>query len=283
MDKKRTFASLLKTQMKNIFTLVVVIVILTSCGPYQKALKATDPEVKLGVIDTLLMQEKYTKAVNLFEQIVPVYRGTDKAEGLAIKYAKALYETKDFVNSAYQYERFVNSHPKSEDKEFAMFMAAKSHYEMSNVYSRDQRDTKRAMTKVQDYIDVYPSGKYAIEGNMMISELRLKLDRKAYEIAKNYHHRNKYIPALATFENFIADHPGSEYLDDAQFYMLDSQYSYAIKSTAELVPERLEKAKELYDIFVSRYPESEYLKDAEKIKEKIDNFKLEEIQINYGY
>lgn len=280
MDKKRTFATLLKISMKNLFALLVVVVILTSCGPYQKALKSSDPEVKLGVIDTLLGQEKYSKAVSLFEQIVPVYRGTDKAEGLAIKYAKALFETQDFVNSAYQYERFVNSHPKSEEKEFAMFMAAKSHYEMSNVYSRDQRDTQRAMAKVQDYIDVYPSGQYATEGNKMISELRLKLDRKAYEIAKNYHHREKYIPALATFENFIADHPGSEYLDDAQFYMLDSQYSYAIKSTIDLVPERLEKAKELYNTFVSRYPESEYIKDAEKIKEKIDDFKFEELQIN---
>lgn len=280
MDKKRTFAILLKLRMKNFIALLAVVLILTSCGPYQKALKSTDPEVKLGVIDTLLSQEKYSKAVNLFEQIVPVYRGTEKAEGLAIKYAKALYETRDFPNSAYQYERFVNSHPKSEDREYALFMAAKSHYEMSNVYSRDQRDTQRAMAKVQDYIDIYPSGKYVVEGNAMVSELRLKLDRKAYEIAKNYHHREKYIPALATFENFIADHPGSEYLDDAQFYMLDSQYSYAIKSTAELVPERLEKAKELYNTFVRRYPDSQYIKDAEKIKEKIDDFKFEELQIN---
>lgn len=280
MDKKRTFAILLKISMKNFFALLLVLAVLTSCGPYQRALKSTDPEMKLGVIDTLMSQEKYSKAVNLFEQIVPVYRGTEKAEDLAIKYAKALYETRDFPNSAYQYERFVNSHPKSEDREYALFMAAKSHYEMSNVYSRDQRDTQRAMAKVQDYIDIYPSGKYAVEGNVMVSELRLKLDRKAYEIAKNYHHREKYIPALATFENFIADHPGSAYLDDAQFYMLDSQYSYAIKSTAELVPERLEKAKELYNTFVSRYPESEYIKDAEKIKEKIDDFKFEELQIN---
>jgi len=279
MDKKRTFATLLKISMKNFFAFIVILAVLTSCGPYQKALKSTDPEVKLGVIDTLLSQEKYSKAVSLFEQIVPVYRGTDKAEGLAIKYAKALFETRDFPNSAYQYERFVNSHPKSEDREFALFMAAKSHYEMSNVYSRDQRDTKKAMAKIQDYIDIYPSGKYATESNAMISELRLKLDRKAYEIAKNYHHREKFIPALATFENFISDHPGSEFLDDAQFYMLDSQYRYAIKSTVELVPERLQKAKELYDTFVSRYPDSEYLKDAEKIKDKIENFKLEP-QIN---
>lgn len=275
MDKKRTFAILINVRMKYIFLFLILLLAITSCGPYQQALKSTDPEVKLAVIDTLLGQEKYGKAVNLFEQIVPVYRGTEKAEGLAIKYAKALYQTRDYVNSAYQYERFVNSHPKSDQKEFAMFMAAKSHYQMSNVYSRDQRDTDRAMTKVQDYIDVYPNGEYVSEGNAMISELRLKRDRKAYEIAKNYHHREKYIPALATFENFIADHPGSEYLDDAQFYMLESQFEYAIKSQFELVPERLEEAKKLYDTFVNRYPDSEYRKDADKIKEKIDNFKLE--------
>lgn len=264
----------MKKPMKQFLMLLIFTCLLGACGPYQRAYKSTDAEVKLVVIDTLLKQEKYSKAVNLFKQIVPLYRGTDKAEALAIKYAKAFYETKDYVNSAYQYERFVNSYPNSKDKELASYMAARSYYQMSNVYSRDQRDTDRALSKLQDYIDAFPNGKYVDEGNKMVSELRLKLDRKAYEIAKKYYHREKYIPAIATFENFIADHPGSTYLDDAHFYLLDSQYNYAIKSTEELIEERLGKAMKYYDIFASRYPESEYAKDAAKIKENIEEFKL---------
>lgn len=236
--------------------------------------KSTDNEVKLAMIDTLLKREKYSKAVNLFDQIIPQYRGTDKAEALSIKYAKALYETRDYPNSAYQYERFVQSHPASDNREYAAFMGAKSHYHMSAVYSKSQVNTDRALAKLQDYINLYPDGEYAEQANGLVSELRYKLDRKAYEIAKNYHHRNRYIPAIKSFENFIVQHPGSEFMDDAQFYLIDSQYLYALKSRNELVPERLELATKYYNTFVSRFPTSEYREDADEIMENINDYKI---------
>lgn len=259
--------------MKNYIVLILLSIIAVSCGPYQKALKSTDNEMKLAMIDTLLKNEKYSKAVTLFDQIIPAYRGTDKAEALSIKYAKALYETRDYPNSSYQFERFVQSHPQSEDREFAGYMAAKSHYEMSALYSKSQVNTDRALAKLQDYINTYPDGKYADDANALVSELRSKLDRKAYEIAKNYHHRNRYIAAIASFENFIIQHPGSEYMDDAQFYLLESEYLYAIKSRDELVEGRMDIAIKYYNTFVSRFPTSEYREDADEIMEKITNYK----------
>ncbi|MGJ8684139.1 MAG: outer membrane protein assembly factor BamD [Nonlabens sp.] len=259
--------------MKNYFVLLLLAIMAVSCGPYQSALKSTDNEVKLAMIDTLLKKEKYGKAVNLFDQIIPQYRGTDKAEELSIKYAKALYESGDYLNSSYQYERFVQSHPASEDREYAAYMGAKSHYKMSSIYSKSQVNTDRALAKLQDYINTFPNGKHADEANGLVSELRYKLDRKAYEIAKNYHHRNRFIPAVKSFENFIIQHPGSEFMDDAQFYLLDSQFLYAMKSRDELIPERLESATKYYNTFVSRFPTSEYREEADEIMEKITEYK----------
>lgn len=275
MYKNCIFANHLKMSMKNYIVLLLLTVTLISCGPYQKALKSTDNELKLTVIDQLLEKEKYSKAVNLFDQIIPAYRGTEKAESLSIKYAKALYETGDFPNSSYQFERFVQSHPLSEDKEFAAYMAAKSHYEMSTLYSKSQLNTDRALAKLQDYINSYPDGVYTDEANILVSELRSKLDRKAYEIAKNYHHRSRFIAAIKSFENFIIQHPGSEYMDDAQYYLLESEYLYAIKSRDELVAGRMDIAIKYYNIFVSRFPTSEYRDDAEEIMEKINKYKSE--------
>jgi outer membrane protein assembly factor BamD len=259
--------------MKKIILLLLSITALKACSPYQEAYKSEDPEVKLQMIDTLIKEEKYSKALTLFEQIVNRYRGTDKAEELSIKYANSFYYTGDYLNSAYQFDRFVQSHPTSKDKEYAMYMAAKSYYEMSPEYSNDQRDTERALVKLQDYIDTYPGGKFTQEANALVEELRLKLDRKAYEIAKNYHHRNRYISAIRAFENFISAHPGSQYLDDAQFYLLESQYLYAINSTDELIPERIGVAIKFYNTFVSRFPASEYRDDADKIMESMNEYK----------
>jgi outer membrane protein assembly factor BamD len=262
--------------MKNLVVVLLLVTTIVSCGSYQKALKSEDNMEKVVMIDTLFAKGKYGKSLALFDQIIPVYRGTDSAAPMAIKYAKALYEDNSYINSAYQYERFIQSHPQNENAEFALFMAAKSHYQMSPIYSKDQNDTNIALTKLQEYINVYPAGDYLNEANVLVGELRDKLDKKAYETAKQYHHfgnfRGGYISAISAFENFILDHPGSDYQDDAQFYLLESQYEYGINSFSDLVPERLAKAKEYYDIFANRYPNSEYKEDADEILAKIEDY-----------
>ncbi len=260
---------------KNIFIFSCIAAFIIACSPYQKALKSEDTMVKVRMIDTLMKKEKYGKAIALFDQVKNKYRGTDSAADMALKYAEALYKDRTYILSANQYERFTTSHPRHPQRDMAAFMAAKSHYQMSEVYSKDQRDTHIALAKLQDYINVYPDGEYVEEANTLVDELRTKLDKKAFEIARNYHHRERYIPAIESFENFILDHPGSTYQDDAHFYILDSQFEYAINSLAELVPERLEVAKKYYDTFARRFPNSEYMEDANEILEKIEAYRPE--------
>jgi outer membrane protein assembly factor BamD len=274
--RKSYLCAPLNVPMKNLVIVLILVTTLASCGSYQKALKSEDNAVKVAMIDSLFAKGKYGKTLALFEQIIPAYRGTDSAAPMAIKYAKALYEDESYINSAYQYERFIQSHPQDPNAEVALFMAAKSHYQMSPIYSKDQTDTNIALTKLQEYINVYPSGEYLAQANSLVDELRDKLDKKAYETAKQYHHfgnfRGGYISAISAFENFILDHPGSDYQDDAQFYLLESQFEYGINSFPELVPERLAKAKKYYDTFAKRYPDSEYKEDADDILAKIEDY-----------
>jgi outer membrane protein assembly factor BamD len=259
--------------MKNSLIVITLLLLIAGCSPYQRALKSEDSAVKIAMIDTLMKKGKYGKTILLFDQIIPKYRGTDSAATMAIKYAKSLYEDENYPTSANQYERFVTSHPTHPDRELATFMAAKSHYRMSTIYSKDQRDTQIALVKLQDYINLFPSGEYSNEANTLVNELRTKLDKKAFEISRNYHHRERYIPAIESFDNFIIDHPGSEYQDDAHFYLLDSQYQYAILSLEIIVEERLELAKKYYDTFAKRFPTSEYMEEAQEIMKNIEAYK----------
>lgn len=274
MYKNCTFAGCLKRFMKNFIVLTILIVTLASCSPYQKALKSTDNDLKLAMIDTLMKKGKYNKTIPLFEQVVTQYSGTDKAPELGIKYGDALFATRLYPTAVGQFQRFTDTYSFDEKAEYATFMVGKSKAQMTRSYGRDQENTKEALALLQDYINAYPEGKYIQEANEEISKLRSLLDKKAYEIAKNYHHREAYIPAIKAFENFITDHPGSEFQDDAQFYLFDSEYQYAILSIDALVGERLAIAEKYYKTFISRYPSSEYRKDADKLMEKINENKF---------
>jgi outer membrane protein assembly factor BamD len=263
--------------MKYSFLFIVSLIFLASCSNYQKALKSDSLELKTKVADSLYEAGKYSKAINLYERVVPQVRGTDSAAPLALKYANALYFDGRYPESGYQFETFKNSYVTSPKREYATFMVGKSLTEMSPVYSKDQTETQRAMSKFQDYINAYPNGEYLEEANELTNELRYKLDKKDYEIAAQYHKRapfsrGGYIAAITTFENYILDHPGSEFQDDAQFYILDSQFKFAINSVPSLIDERLITAKEYYNIFANRYPNSEYKEEADIILREINTF-----------
>ncbi len=263
--------------MKQFTFLFLIVLTLVGCGNYQKALKSEDAKLKLRVADSLYAAGKYGKAINLLEKVVPLYRGTDSAAPVALKYANALYNDGRYPESGYQFETYRNSYAGDPNREYATFMVGKSSYEMAPIYSKDQQPTDKAMAKFQDYINIYPNGEYAEEANGLVDELRYKLDKKAYEIAKNYHKRapfsrGGYTSAITSFENFIIDHPGSEFQDDAQFYLIESQYSYAINSFPSLIPDRLKVAKDYYDTFANRFPESEYRAQADELLVLINDY-----------
>ncbi len=264
--------------MKRIFYLLLTVFVLTSCSQYQDVLKGEDITKKYQLAEELYKAGKYKKALRLFEQIVPSYRGKPQAERVMYYYADTYYQLEDFHLAGYQFERFVKSYPKSDKVEEAGYKGAKSYYELSPRYSLDQGETTKAIDKLQVYINLYPESERLSEANKLVAELRQKLERKYYEIAKQYHHRGKenYKVAIKAFDNFILDFPGSIYKEKALYYKLESQYLFAIGSYDQFVKERLQIAQKYYKNYHKYYKtEGEYLEKATELAEDI-NTRLQE-------
>ncbi|MCF4100931.1 outer membrane protein assembly factor BamD [Gillisia sp. M10.2A] len=242
--------------------LLGLFLVLTSCGEYQKVLKSEEPGVKYTMAEKLYNQAKeenskakFRKALRLLEQIVPQYRGKPQGEKLAFLYADSYFELKDSYNAGYQFERFTQSYPNSDKVEEAAFKSAKSYYFLSPRYDLDQTETVKAIDELQKYIDAYPNGEYLEEANVLAADLRVKLEKKAYEIAKQYHHTTNYKSAIVAFNNFITEYPGSPFREAAFYYRFDSAYKLAINSYQYLMKERLETAKGFYNNYQKYYPE----------------------------
>jgi outer membrane protein assembly factor BamD len=176
----------------------------------------------------------------------------------------------DFYLAGYQFERFETSYPKSDSVETASFKSAKSYYELSPRFSLDQADTKKALDKLQAFINTYPNTQYRSEANELVSELRAKIELKDITVAKQYLKISDYKPAIGAFDNFISDHPGSSFRKDAFFGRLDAAYQLAINSVPRLIDERLNAALDYYNSFVKYYEESELMPDAEIIFKDIN-------------
>ena len=260
--------------MKNIFYTLLITVVLSSCSEYQKALKSEDIATKFKMGTELYDAGKYGKANRLFAQIVPQYRGKPQAEKLMYMYSNSFYKMKDYYLAGYQFERFADQYPKSEKAEEALFLGAKSFYQLSPVYSKEQKETKTAIEKLQMFINTYPDSEYLPEANILIKELDYKLERKAFEIAKLYNQianfeSEDYEASIKAFDNFLVEYPGTTFREDALYYRFDSAYKLGINSIEYKRKGRIETAIKYYDAFYKAFPESQYSTEAEKMKNEL--------------
>jgi outer membrane protein assembly factor BamD len=252
--------------MKKGLLLLGVILMLGSCSEYQKVLKSDDSGKKYALAEELYNEamvenskSTFRKALRIFEQIVPQYRGKPQGEKLTFLYADTYYQLGDNQLAGYQFERFVASYPNSDKAEEATFKSAKSYYQDSPRFDLDQAETVKAIGELQKYIDKYPNGEFMDQANEYTAELRVKLEKKAYEIAKQYHHTENYKSAIVAFNNFILEYPGSPFREAAFYHRFDSAYELAINSYEVLMAERLNTAKGYYNSYTKYYPEgSEY-------------------------
>lgn len=258
--------------MKYIF-LSLITLLLLSCGDYNKVLKGNSTEDKFVLAKTFYEESlesgkrgKMLKALRLLEQIEPSMRGKPQNEIVSYYIANGNYSIGDYLIAGYKFERFVKSFPDSDKKEEAAYKSADSYYQASPRYSLDQTDTNKAIEKLQIYINAYPEGNFFEEANQHLAELRYKLEKKDYEIAKKLHHMEFWYPAAYALNNFIEQNPGSEFNEAAYFYKFESEYMYASKSFKSVMRERLDEATKFYNDYLERYPNGEFLNKANEYK-----------------
>ena len=265
--------------MRKFFYILITFTVLSACSEYQKALKATGEDaiaLKFKMGEDFYNEGKFAKANKLFEQIVPSYRGKPQAEKLIYLHANCFYKMKDYYIAGYQFERFASSYPQSEKVEEASFLSAKSSYMLSPAYTKDQKETKQAIEKLQEFINLFPEAEYVVEANTLVKELDYKLELKSFSIAKQYDQISDFEASIKSFDNFIFEFPGSVLREEALFYKLDASYKLALNSVERKKELRLKSAKASADLFKKSYPSSKYMEDvndmASKVEEELKNY-----------
>jgi outer membrane protein assembly factor BamD len=260
--------------MNKFLYILLAVLTLSSCSEYQNAMKSDDVEFKTNVFNKQIEKKKYSKAIRLFELYASSYRGKPQAESAFFNYAKALYATKQYITAAYQFESFASSYPKSANAEEASFLAAESYSKVSPIYSLDQVDTDKALSKLQIFANKYPNSQYLPRANEIVKKLSEKLELKAFEIAKQYNtigdFTRDYNAAIKALDNFVFNYPGSKYKEDALFYKYDSMYKLAMNSVPTKKEERLNTAKTYHQNLIKFKADTKYLEKSNQMLETVD-------------
>jgi outer membrane protein assembly factor BamD len=256
--------------MKQGLYILFIAILLVSCSDFQKTLRSEDIGAKFNMGTELFEAGKYNKAHRLFSQILQQYRGKPQAEKLTFMHAMCSYKMKDYYISSFHFDKFTDVYPQSEKAEEASFLSAKGYYFNSPVYSKEQKETIEAIEKLQLFVNAYPNSQYLAEANMLVKELDYKLEKKAFETAKQYDLIRDYKASIKSFNNFLLEFPGTSLRNEAMYYRLDAAYNLAMLSIEYLKEQRINDALGYYRALKKAYPNSEFLDDATRMKEELE-------------
>jgi len=255
----------------HIILLLSVVILFSSCR-FQKLLKSSDYEEKYAMALEFYNHQDYNRALQLMDQIVPIFKGTDKSQELEYMYAMSYFMQNDFVLASYYFKRYYKNYPTSEKAEDALYYSAFCNYQDSPRPSLDQETTKAAIQEMKLFMARFPNSKQYKNAEAIVAELELKLEKKEYNIARQYYKMEDYNAAITALKSYLKKYPESDFREDAMFYIMKSYYEYALLSFSAKQEKRFTKAIGAYVDFVALYPESKYKDQADMINEKSSAF-----------
>lgn len=253
----------LHASMRFLYILLASI-LLVSCQGINKVLKSTDPAYKLRMAEQYYAKKKYTQAQQVYEDIIPYYKGQQEFEDIYYKYAYTAYYMRDYLNAENLFKTYLEVFPNSARAEEIDFMRAYTFYRQSPKAELDQTNTIKAMGMMQTFINTHPGSTRNEEAARIIEELRGKLELKDHKAAQLYFDLGQFRAAATAFEALMNAYPDSKRQDEYKYMSIKSYYRFAELSIEEKKEERYGKVVEESHNFMDRFPGSAFSKEVEQ-------------------
>jgi outer membrane protein assembly factor BamD len=261
-----------------IYIILLILMLASSCGEYEKLLKSTDYDLKKTKAKEYFEAGQYIKATELLDQVLPRYRATDEAEDLYWMNAQSYYGMKQYDVAGSYFKAYTDQYPYGKYSEEATYLTAMCDYNSSPRAELDQEFTKNAIEGFNVFLGRYPSSARAEECKQHITEMREKLVEKSYLSAKLYYDMGEYKAAVVALTNSLKEFADTKYREEMMFLKLNSLFNYAERSLAIKQRERYQDTLDDYYSFMEEFPESQYSKEVRKIF--LDTAKFLHVDVN---
>ena len=255
---------------KNILITLLAALLLSSCGEYNKLLKSTDYEYKYEAAKSYFGKGQNTKAATILEELITIMKGTDKAEESLYMLGMTYYNQGDFITASHYFTTYYNTYPRGVYTEQARYFSGKALFLGTPEPRLDQSSTYKAIQELQMFMEYFPNSTQKQEAQDMIFALQDKLVLKELYSAKLYYNLgnylgNNYESCVITAQNALKDYPYTDYREELSILILRARHEMAIYSVEDKKMDRYRETIDEYYAFKNEFPESKYLKEAEKI------------------
>jgi outer membrane protein assembly factor BamD len=207
--------------------------------------------------------------------VLPVIKGSEKAEMAEYNYANCHFKTKRYIESAGYFNTFFKTYNRSALAEEALFMHAYSLYLDAPDFNLDQQSSREAVSAIQQFVGKFPSSASYERAMDMLKDLESRFEEKAYSEAEMYYRLKEglfpgdfYRACIINFQNFAKDYPESKRNEELAYRLVEVGYAYAKNSVFDKKEERLNDALKFAANFYRKYPASGFLGEVKKFEEQ---------------
>lgn len=260
------------------FLLGTVALLLASCNQYNNVLKTTDFDYKYEAAKEYFIKGQYGRSATLLTDLVTLMKGTLRAEESLYMLAMSEFCNGNYDVAHSYFKKYYQSYPRGVYVEYARFYAGCSLYESVPDTRLDQSSTMAAVKEFQDFLDYYPYTTLKERTQQMIFSLQDKMVEKEFEAAKLYYDLGTYMnncfyggsnyeACIVTARNALLDFPyaSPERREEFSIMILRAKFHLAQQSVEAKRLDRYRDTIDEYYGFMNEYPESKYLKDAQRI------------------
>jgi outer membrane protein assembly factor BamD len=252
-------------QLKSLLFLSVLFLI-ASCGPFTKLEKSTNWEELYNGANKYYQEGEYSKAIILYEKVLPVIKGSEKAEMAEYNYANCHFKIKRYIESAGYFNSFYRTYNRSPMAEEALFMHAYSLYLDAPNFNLDQQSSREAVAAIQQFVTRFPESASYERAMDMLIDLEGRFEDKAFSEAQMYYRLKDglfpgdfYRACIVNFQNFAKDYPESKRNEELGYKLVEVGFGYAKNSAFDKKEERLNDAIRFASNFYRKYPSSAYI------------------------
>jgi outer membrane protein assembly factor BamD len=256
---------LLKTRQQHLYTNIILcigisILMLSIWGcSSEEVTKQMTAEQHYQIGMSKFKSEDYLEAIDEFKIVGLQYQGTRVADAAQFYMGECHFFREEYVLAAYEYDVLIRTMPSSPYVSRARFQRATCYYNMSPKSLLDQDYSKKAVDEYQAYLDYFPKDTLVHVAEDRINELNAKAAKKEYENGITYMHLEYYRAAAFYFDMVLEKYHDTPLAEPAQLK----------KAEAMMNRKKFPEAQKELDKFLSKYPHSELLADAEKIKTEL--------------
>ncbi len=207
----------------------------------------------------LLDKSDLYEAKKYFDIIKLQYPASSFADDAQFYLAEIEFKNEKYIMSSFNYNLVKKLYPNSLFIKESQFKSALCYYKLSPNFERDLEYTKKAITALNEFQNMYTEDSLSLVSDSLIKELRNNLAAREYNTGMLYQKLKSPKAAVIYFDSIINDFDDTSFLEKA----------YVSKIESFMYMQKFENAKTIIDLYKQKFTNGEMISDIQSFEKQI--------------